>query len=297
MRKQIVVIVSLAIAASLFTGCGNSGEPKKENTGLAADGEVEDVYFGGLTMNGMTEDEFNSKLNAESATNYKIKYYDDLNTLLMALDRGDIENIWTNEASAEYIIGHNEGKYDMKDPEIAEGIASYFGYSMATKASNVEEAGGNVELSLTLNEAIKGLQEDGTLDKLKAEYIDDSGSRELPEPEALPVIEGADTYKVIITGDVPPMDYVTADGEAAGYNIALLSAISKKANINFELVTSATGSKVTALQSGKADILFWALGIKQGEDGEMSYDADLPDGITVTTPYLEIRQKVIIKAK
>ena len=53
------------------------------------------------------------------------------------------------------------------------------------------------------------------------------------------------------------MDFVAANGKAAGFNIALLTEIANRANVNFELVQIETGSRAMALSSGKVDAVFW----------------------------------------
>ena len=38
---------------------------------------------------------------------------------------------------------------------------------------------------------------------------------------------GEETYVVGVTGDLPPLDYVAADGTPAGFNVALMDAIAE----------------------------------------------------------------------
>ena len=77
----------------------------------------------------------------------------------------------------------------------------------------------NKEVYDILNNAIVEMKADGTLDslienELKA-YIESD-----PLAKDLPHFDGARTIKIGVTGDVPPMDYVAANGKAAGFNIA-----------------------------------------------------------------------------
>ncbi|MBQ5660201.1 MAG: transporter substrate-binding domain-containing protein [Lachnospiraceae bacterium] len=53
-----------------------------------------------------------------------------------------------------------------------------------------------------------------------------------PEAKDLPYFEGARTIKIGVTGDLPPMDFVAANGKAAGFNIALLTEIANRAQVN-----------------------------------------------------------------
>ena len=78
-----------------------------------------------------------------------------------------------------------------------------------------------------------------------------------PVAKDLPKFEGAQTIKVGVTGDLPPMDFVASNGKAAGFNIALLTEIANRAQVNIELVQIETGSRAMALSSGKVDAVFW----------------------------------------
>ena len=57
-------------------------------------------------------------------------------------------------------------------------------------------------------------------------------------PESIPfeTFEGAETIRVAVTGDLPPIDYVAADGKAAGFNTALLAEIAKRLKDSITLI-------------------------------------------------------------
>jgi ABC-type amino acid transport substrate-binding protein len=73
----------------------------------------------------------------------------------------------------------------------------------------------------------------------------------------MPVIEGAETVKVAVTGALPPMDYVAPDGTPAGFNTALLAEISRRMGKNIELVVVDSVGRAAALASGTVDAVFW----------------------------------------
>ena len=100
---------------------------------------------------------------------------------------------------------------------------------------------------------------DGTLDKLIKENITDLGGAD-PVATDIPVIDGAETLKVAVTGDMPALDVILPDGKPAGFNVAFLSELSKRINKNFELVSIEAGARGAALSSGQVDVLFWVLG-------------------------------------
>ena len=71
------------------------------------------------------------------------------------------------------------------------------------------------------------MKQDGTLDALTKKYIIDLKADEEPEAIEMPKVEGAETLKVAVTGDLPPLDLITA----------VLAEISKRIGKNIELVS------------------------------------------------------------
>ena len=154
--------------------------------------------------------------------------YNNLSTALLDLENGTIRTLGLEECVADYVAAHNEKIVVTKNNRVTD-------FSMMTMDSNKE-------VYDILNNAIV---------ELKA-YINT-----YPEAKELPHFDGAKTIKVAVTGDLPPMDFVTAYGKAAGFNIALLTEIANRAQVNFELVQIETGARPVALSTGKVDAVFW----------------------------------------
>ena len=102
------------------------------------------------------------------------------------------------------------------------------------------------------------MKEDGTLDRLIQTYITDATDSE-PVPVVFMPVDG-ETVKVAITGALPPMDYVSADGTPAGFNTAILAELGMRLNKNFDLVQVDSVGRATALASGQVDLVFWTNG-------------------------------------
>jgi hypothetical protein len=106
------------------------------------------------------------------------------------------------------------------------------------------------------DDAIEDMKEDGTLDKLIKEYITDVVAGK--EPKAVEFEDkGDETITVAVTGDLPPMDYVAADGSFAGFNTAILSEIGKRLNKKIELKQVDSAARAMTLSSKEADVVFW----------------------------------------
>ena len=88
-----------------------------------------------------------------------------------------------------------------------------------------------------------------------------------------------------MTGDLPPLDLVLADGTPAGFNTAVLSEISKRINKNIELVTIESNARAAALTSGTVDVVFWVV-TPEGES-PLPANSDTPEGVALTHSYYQ----------
>ena len=111
----------------------------------------------------------------------------------------------------------------MYHPEKVEGFSQHLlnhlcnGYSFMM----LDE---NIDLRDQFDQVIEEMKEDGTLEELVKSHITDVA--ESGEPEAVEFEEfDGDPIRVAVTGSLPPMDYVAADGSFAGFNTAILAEI------------------------------------------------------------------------
>lgn len=149
--------------------------------------------------------------------------------------------------------------------------------SIHNKELRDDEGGRN--LQARVNEAIDALRSDGTLDALQECYLDPTGDAELLPVEFETFPESDETIRVVVTGDLPPIDYIEADGTPAGFNTAVLAEIGRRLEVNIELVSMQTGSRTMALMSNAADAVFWFM-------DRPGFDDDAPEGVIFSKPYL-----------
>lgn len=180
-----------------------------------------------------------------------------LNEALMQLQSGRADAFFTFDETARYLAARNEG------------MMSVTGFLPATL--HIMADLGKEDLIAKINDALASMQEDGTLDSLYATYVEGVIAGEDPAPIEMPVIDGAETVTIGVSGDTPPLDYTTADGLPAGYNTAVLAEIAARAELNIELVTLESGARFTALKSGRIDAFFWHWSF------EMMADLDVND--------------------
>lgn len=250
---------------------------------LAACGEKKNVVkMGVLEVGGMeglhtgTHDE-HMRIGADDTT--ECITYNNLATALMDLESGKIKAIGLEEYTAKYVAARNENI-----------IVGYPATNCVKTHFSMMTMENNKEVYDILNNAIVEMKADGTLDslienELKA-YIESD-----PVAKDLPYFEGARTIKIGVTGDVPPMDFVAANGKAAGFNIALLAEIANRAQVNFELVQIETGARPIALSSNKVDAVFWTKSVTCSEcNGEW---AEVVEGTLVTESYFSTQTVAI----
>lgn len=285
MKKLIAFILVLAIGGLLLTGCSRAVNSEKNSVTHSTDGdrtsqtmeqqlaaEGKTIKLGTLTFNNLTQEELSKKLNdhykAAGKTNiFAYTYFNSLSSALLALKAGQIDRIDMNKSTAEYIAANNS------DVSLRTLDWSAFDFQMAVLEKNAS-------LLDEINAAIIGMKSDGTLRTLTKEHIDSVLNGEKPKKAEIPVLNGAITIRVAVTGDLPPMDYTTADGEPAGFNMAFLAELSKRINKNINLVGIDSGARLTALSAGTVDALFWAR-----TTGDAKFQADVPANMKLSNVY------------
>ena len=186
-------------------------------------------------------------------------FYDNLGAMQMALESADIDGMEIPKSTADYLIANNDkmqmrfgsGKFDQLNEEDQRFIERLYSTGFAFMMREDSE-----QLRDDFDDALEDMKEDGTLDKLIKEYITDVVAGK--EPKAVEFEDkGDETIKVAVTGDIPPMDYVAADGSFAGFNTAILSEIGKRLNKKIELKQVNSAARAMTLSSKEADVVFW----------------------------------------
>ncbi|MEE1199937.1 MAG: transporter substrate-binding domain-containing protein [Christensenellales bacterium] len=208
---------------------------------IAGDNDAE-LHFQHLTER--HPEEINTQVNLE------IREFATLESLLMALNRGDITMASMNESTAEYVLAQNPEYQIMTLPTSSQKMA----YAMMFRRADDG-------IFADVNRAIREMKEDGTMDDLIRDYLEGFISGEAASAqEPLPEFAGAPVVRVAVSGDFPPMDLIHAGGEPVGFNVAMLSEIARREHINFQLIVVEAPSRMVALSTGKVDALFWANG-------------------------------------
>ena len=313
MKKRFVFLSLLTVLTALLiavTAMPNIASAASTTASTTVDsGTV--VREGHLTYSGMNDEEYSKFLSEVSDdnngsyvwTDYGIdrpEYapyltrvpephdFDSLTEMIMALDADKIDCMELARFVGEYFL-RLKGNNDKYVLYMASTSVTYY-LSMGFK----EES----KWFEPFNEAIKEMKRDKTLLLLKAQYVMDptdamnttnddggNGGNGNNDPSVASVkfdfFPGAETVRIAVTGDMPPLDYIAPDGRPAGFNTALLAEIGRRLKINVELVNINTGARAAALASGRVDGVFWFQ--FENTSGMKGYDS--MDGLKLTEPY------------
>jgi len=280
LKKIAKVMLSCLMAGALFTGCGGGGDKPATDSGDKPAVSTGNVKLGMISHLNVTEkrmDEILKIVEEDSnvpLTNFTVTYYDNLKLMQMGLESGSVDQISLYTSVANYITANNNKVENVNDLTL-KTLADNFCFAVRKDDS---------ALQADLNKAIGDMKTDGTLDKLAKEYITDFDKGQAPPAIEIPMTEGAQTIKVGVTGDLPPLDYVSADGKAAGFNTALLAEVAKRSGKNIEVVDIDSGARAAALTSGQIDVIFWVV---VPTVSKVPSDIDKPEGVELSDPYFK----------
>ena len=312
MKKFFCAVLILLLIASTSFAAAKSKKPAKPAK------SPDSVNSGVLTYLGTTEEEFQEGLDdlrksvapliptdEEKSewdsydrlegfladlvrTRRVVKFFDSLMAMEMALRSGRIDELALPEVVALYIVQNND-KYDI-----------LFSLNMMPSTISFGFRKGNTKLQKEFNTAITAMKKDGTLKRLESQYIMDLGGSE-PKAVKFQEFKGAQTIKVAVTGDLPPIDFIAADGTPTGYNTAILNEIGKRLKKNIRLISVDAGGRSAALSSERADVVFWyrnteglATNRVKGLNGKNIKMKDSIDGVILSEPYYSWDTDVII---
>ncbi len=271
--KKILTLILTALMAVGFTGCGENNNAQNSLPPDLKVGIIKNLNASENLYDDMIKKA--EELGGRKVTNHKYSFYDSLTLLQMGIESGSLDEISTYKNVANYLMAKNPNKFEFAPNHDYLKLSDKFAFAMRET---------DTELKNSVSAAVEAMQNDGTLENLTKTYITDLKPDEDPPAVAFENFDGADTLKVGITGDLPPMDLILADGTPAGFNTALLSEIGKRLQKNIEIVQIDSASRAAALQSGKIDISFWAI---IPTDTNLPADMDKPQGVELSAPYFQ----------
>lgn len=252
---------------------------------------VNAARIGFLSQIGMTEEDVKQwTSDVATAEGKKVPYtnpntliqFDSLDTMIMALKSGSIDRFSIGYETARYVASHDED-FELIDKH----HEAVMGYSIASTENHREFID-------SVNQAIDSMKNDGTLDALKEKYI--TNASENLETVELPSIPNAPVMNIAITGDLPPLDLILPDGTPAGFNTAFLAEVSKRINVNFNLVNISSGGRSLALSSNLVDALFRTMDTFDSDGNSLGFPMERTENMAVSKPYFQERRAAVKRA-
>ncbi|MBR0095859.1 MAG: transporter substrate-binding domain-containing protein [Synergistaceae bacterium] len=245
--------------------------------------EIRVLKLGILSKLNSTEDEFAAAWKRTFAPNNEnlkviVRFYESLTAMQMALSAGEIHQMVLPEASANYLLSQTP-EYEATLTLRSKGA---YGLAFGFQADRQD-------LRDKFNAALSEMRENWRLAALEGRYLTAAGNTDA-EPVKFDKFDGAKTLRVAVTGDLPPIDFMAADGTPAGFNTAVLAEIGKTLGMNVELIGVESGARTAALASGRVDAVFW-----YEVNTAAKIQADVPDGVILSEPYYEWNNFIHIK--
>ncbi|MDR0963932.1 MAG: transporter substrate-binding domain-containing protein [Clostridium sp.] len=261
-KSSVLATILLILTCVMLASCKSKTESADYSAIADLDGKVIGMVEAPTTV---AVEQINQMMGANFIS---IATYPTYNETLMALKSDRIDAA---------VVSKPQGLYTVQTDPTLKFIAGNGKSPLRVSMLTVTE---NTELLAQINDAIQALKDSGELDALNEKYIEDVSIEEVTLPAT---IEGAKTIQVGVSGDMPPFDYVSADGKPSGYNVALMGAIASKAGFNVEFVTISFSAKFSALLSDRIDVFFFHYGVLSQEGVTMTdvYYSDLTGGFIV----------------
>ena len=222
---------------------------------------------------------------ANNTTRPEFSFYRSMNEMIMALKAGEIDEMLMPETVVDYMLDlHPE--YVINCIVITRDTPFLLSFGFSEK---------NKELAEAFNRALAEMKRDGTLIALQGRYVMGTNTAMFEEstianlkasvpPESIVFrkFDDAPEIKIAVTGDMPPIDYIAADGSAQGFNAAVLAEIAKRLGLNVKLQNIESGARAAMLASGRSDAVFW---FEHRRGSKIFHDA--PKGVILSEPYYE----------
>lgn len=251
-----IFLLALIVFALIAAGCGSDDKEK----------------IGVIRYLNTSEESFDEALHAnKQSLDHEHIFYENLPTMVESLQAGHIDAISIYASVATYLVAKNPNMhFEFAEPVVTD----FFCFAMREDETDLQKE---------FNSAIFKISKSGKLAQLVKKYIDDFNRAEEPPAVKLPTFIGKPTIKIGVTGDLPLLDYIRADGQPAGFNTAVLAEISRLIGKNFVLVQVDSGARAVALSSGRIDVIFWAVAPKAASVAPENFDK--PEKMIFTKSY------------
>lgn len=260
MKKIISAVLAGALSLSMLTACGNSVPKNTVNSVDDLEGKVIGVQLG------TTGDIY-----AEDVKDATVEKYNKGADAVQALKQGKVDAVIIDNEPAKVFVSKNDDLKILDDPFVVEE------YAIALKQ-------GNDDLKAKINEALKTLKDNGTMDQILSNWIgEDAGKNPYKSPEDVK----RDNGKLVMAtnAEFPPYESMEGD-KVVGIDADMMQAVCDILGMELEIENIEFDSIIPEIQSGKADV--GAAGMTVTED--RLKNVDFSDSYATGTQVIIVRK-------
>lgn len=212
--------------------------------------------FEGTTLGAVTGT-YQDQLAQETISGISIQYYDDMASMLLALQNGYVDGALTDLPLATLAAA--------RQPELA-----VFPETIAPDSYGLGLPKGS-SLTAQVSAIIEGYAADGTLDALADKW--------LGADESVKTIDVGDydapngTLRYVHDPSLEPMSYVGEGGQSLGYEVELVTLIARELGMELEITQGTFNSLMPMLMSGRADIVSGSISITEERKESIDFAA------------------------
>ena len=273
LKKIMAIAVSVMLSVGALAGCsstpaGDSSTSGTESTGdtktIASAADLQGARVG--VQEGTTGDIYVS----EEIEGVEVSRFKRALDAVMDLQNGRLDAVVIDDLVAENLIASNEGLKILPEELTKEE------YAIAVNK-------GNTELQSQINEALKTMEADGTIETIYNAFVQEDEAA-LQELQAKPEPSGDSTLTMATNAEFPPFEYKDDAGNITGYDIEVAKEIARQLNMSLAIEDMAFDSLIAALTSGRVDMVI--AGMTVTEERQQNVD--------FSNNYYEASQVIIV---
>lgn len=268
----LLVLVMLMTAACNNDSSGGSSSDSgssSSDTGAAKITGIDDLAGKRIGVQlGTTGDIFASDYEEKGST---IERYNKGADAILALNSGKVDCVIIDKEPAKEFVAKNDDLEILEEPFAEEEYA-------------IAIAKGNEDLLEKINNALKELENEGTLEKIRNNYIgDNTGSYQYESPAD---IKYDGELKMATNAAFPPYEYVDDDNNIVGIDADMAKAIGDKIGRKLVIEDMEFDSIIVAVNSGKADIGVAGMTVTEEREKNVNFS----DGYTTSTQVIIVKK-------